>query len=126
MINDNIEIFDAKIVNFKVDYDITIESSYDNDDVLFAAYTKMREYFSDKMYIGEPLYITKIYEVLNSVDGVIATNKVDITGITGGRYSSIFMNFEEAMSRDGTFIKTPKNVILELRYAELDIKGTVR
>ena len=35
------------------------------------------------------------------------------------------MNFKEAMSQDGTFIKTPKNVIMELKFPTTDVKGVL-
>ena len=126
MLNDNIQIFDARVVNFKIEYDVTMENTFNADQILFRTKAALADYLSEHFYIGEPLYITKIYEVLNAVDGVVATNKVNVLGVTEGNYSSNYMNFGEALSRDGTYIKAPKNVILELKYPNLDIKGTVR
>jgi hypothetical protein len=36
------------------------------------------------------------------------------------------MSFDAALSRDGTFIKIPKNAIAELKFPDTDIKGTVK
>ena len=36
------------------------------------------------------------------------------------------MDFLKLKSRDGTMIVPPKNVILELKYPDLDIKGVAK
>jgi hypothetical protein len=85
----------------------------------------LREYFSDQLYIGEPIYITKLYGILGKVEGVSDVRKVEVYQKVGGSYSGTRINFDEALSRDGTYIKTPKNVIMELKFPNTDIKGTV-
>jgi len=77
-------------------------------------------------YIGEPLYLTRFYEVLNKTVGVIDVKKVSLNNKSNGKYSPISLNFNKIVSRDGTYFKVPKNVILELKYPDLDIKGTVK
>ena len=51
--------------------------------------------------------------------------KVKIFKKNGGIYSGTLFDFDEAMSMDGTYLKTPQNVIMELKYPDLDIKGTM-
>ena len=70
--------------------------------------------------------MTRIYQRLNDVEGVIDVKSVKIENKNSGDYSTVVMNFDNAMSRDGTYIKVPKNVICELKFPELDIKGTVK
>jgi len=36
------------------------------------------------------------------------------------------MDLDKILSKDGTYLKTPDNVILELKFPELDIKGTAK
>jgi len=124
--NDTVELKDALIVNYTVDFSITYDRAYDPNVVLFRCVQRVQEHTSEVGYIGEPLYITRIYEILNKLDGVIDVKKVTIKNKTGGKYSSTTMNLKNATSRDGTYIKVPKNVILELKYPSTDIKGTVR
>ena len=126
MLNDVIDIHDAKIVNFAVDFSVMVDKTYNTDSVLFSCVNSLRRYFSETFYIGEPLYIAYLYENLNDVDGVISVNKVNVENKNGGQYSPIYMDFERELSRDGTYIKVPKNVILELKYPDLDIKGTAK
>ena len=68
----------------------------------------------------------RIYNVLNAATGIIDVKKVKLVPKTGGVYSSDYLEFDDIMSRDGTYIMTPKNVILELKYPLLDIKGVIK
>jgi hypothetical protein len=86
---------------------------------------RLKEYFADQLYIGETVYITRLYSILGKVEGVADVKKVSVNQKYGGIYSSIRMDFDEAMSQDGSYIMTPKNVIMELKYPDADIKGTL-
>lgn len=125
-LNDQIEIYDTKIVNFGIEFVIMMDKRFSHDVVLQQCVDEMKTLFSDKLYIGEPLYITRIYEKLNRVDGVVDVRKVMIKNKTGGIYSTISMDLDKILAKDGTYYKTPDNVILELKYPDTDIKGTVK
>ena len=124
-LNDVVDIYDAKIVNFGVDFKVSIEPRFSNENILSRCNTAIRDYFSNQSYIGEPIYITRLYAILSKVEGVADVKKVNIYPKTGSNYSMVRMNFKEAMSQDGTFIKTPKNVIMELKFPATDIKGVL-
>ncbi len=125
-LNDKIEIIDPKIINFSVDFSVVVDQRYSSDSVVFQCVEELKTYFSETFYIGEPIYITKIYDRLNRVEGVDDTRKVKIHNKAGGNYSNISLNFDKILSKDGTFIKTPKNSIMELKYPNLDIKGMAK
>ena len=82
--------------------------------------------FSDKLYIGEPLYVANIYKDLNKLDGVIDVQNVVFNIKNATNYASSPISLDELMSNDGTFLKTPKNAILEIKFPNLDIKGIAR
>ena len=103
-----------------------MDKRFDNDAVLSECIEDLKEYFSEVSYIGEPIYLTRIYERLNNVEGVIDVKNVKIENLSNGLYSPARLNFENAISRDGTFIKMPQNAIAELKFPNLDIKGTVK
>ena len=63
---------------------------------------------------------------MNKVTGVVDVKKVMIKNKTGSNYSSVSLDFNKIASKDGTFYKVPKNVILEMKYPKFDIKGTVK
>ena len=60
------------------------------------------------------------------LDGVVDVKKVKVFNKTGGSYSTFQLNFDEIMSRDGTYLKVPDNVILELKKPDSDIRGVAR
>ena len=124
-LNDVIDLFDAKIVNFGIDFKVTIDHRFSRFDIVGRCVTRLKEYFSNQLYIGEPVYITRLYSVLSKVEGVSDVKKVNVYQKFGGNYSSTRINFSEALSKDGTYIQTPQNVIMELKYPNQDIKGNL-
>jgi hypothetical protein len=82
--------------------------------------------FSDKMYIGEPLYVANIYKELNKLEGIIDVQNVIFNIKNAANYASSPVSLQELMSSDGTFLKTPKNAVLEIKFPNLDIKGIAR
>lgn len=124
-LNDVIDIYDAKIVNFGVDFKVTIDARFANENVLSRCNAAIRDHFSNQSYVGEPIYITRLYSILSKVEGVADVKRVNVYPKTGGDYSMVRMDFKEALSQDGTFIKTPKNVIMELKYPNRDVKGVL-
>ena len=75
------------------------------------------------MYIGEPFYITNVYNTINKVDGVVDTKNVRVYLRTGTGYNTAPISIEQLKSVDGTFLKAPKNVIFEIKDFNSDIRG---
>jgi len=86
--------------------------------------SRLRDLFSEKLYIGEPLYINKIYNTINKTIGIVDTVKVNVEIKTGANYNNLPINIEDILSKDGSYIKTPKNCVLEIKFLNDDIKGT--
>lgn len=126
MMNDVVDIMDAKVVNFSVDFTIRVDQRFDATSVLADCIQQLQNYFQEVSYIGEPIYITRIYQQLNDIDGVTEASDIKLENLTGGNYSVTVLNFDDALSRDGTFIKMPQNAIAELKFPNSDIKGTVK
>tara|TARA_R100001443_G_scaffold105046_1_gene113946 strand:+ start:56 stop:439 length:384 start_codon:yes stop_codon:yes gene_type:complete len=126
MLNDSIDIFDAKIINIGMTYKITVDPQKDKYSTIAAVNAKIiKELTRNKMFIGEPLYISQIYNIINSVDGVIDAKSVKFENKNSGNYSATYVNMDELYSSDGMYLKTPKNAVLEIKYPENDIKGIV-
>ena len=75
------------------------------------------------MYIGEALYITDIYNLINKTPGVTDTTSVSVLDKFGDAYSTTSLTAESMKSNDGTYIKAPRNVIFEIKYPAQDIQG---
>ena len=78
------------------------------------------------MYIGEPFKISEIYNKINKTKGVIDTLKVTAKVLNTDGYSSAGnVHMDDILSPDGSYINTPKNCILEIKYPNKDIRGFV-
>ena len=124
-LNDTVEIYDTKILNFAVEFIAVSDKRYSSNDILNTCISRLKAYFSETFYIGEPLYINRIYDVLNKIEGVVDVKTVNITSKSNGNYSSTQINLKDIISKDGTFYNIPKNCIFELKYPNNDIKGTI-
>lgn len=124
-LNDVVDIYDAKIVNFGIDFKVSLDTRYSNEDVLTRCNSALRDHFSNQLYIGEPIYITRLYSILSKVDGVSDVKRVNVYQKTGADYSPVRINLKEALSQDGSYIATPKNAIMELKFPSRDIKGVL-
>jgi phage-related baseplate assembly protein len=125
-VNDQIEIMNPKIINFGIDFVVMTDKRFSQNSVLTECVEEIKALFSDKLYIGEPIYLSRIYERMNRIDGVVDVRKVTLYNKNDGSYSSVFLDFDKVLSRDGTYIETPKNAIMELKFPDLDIKGTAK
>tara|TARA_Y100000114_G_scaffold31134_2_gene26747 strand:+ start:5906 stop:7705 length:1800 start_codon:yes stop_codon:yes gene_type:complete len=125
-LNDQIEIYDPKVINLQIEFTVMVDKKFSKDAVLVECIEEVKQLYADKFYIGEPLYITRIYSILNRVDGVLDVRKVKIENKTGGVYSDVSLDMDKILSKDGTFYHTPNNSILELKFPDNDIKGIAK
>lgn len=125
MMTDQIDVFDARIINIGFNYKYTIEAGYSKTQVQAAVNTALANLFAEKLYIGEPVYITKIYQTINRVQGVVDTIKVDAVLKQTGNYSNLGLLIDDVLSKDGTYLKCPKNCVFEIKFPDQDLKGTI-
>ena len=130
MINDTIDILDAFIINFGIEFVITPAVGVDKYDVLQACVEQLKDRYNNHLYIGEPIHVTDIFTELNKVRGVLEIAKVKIVNKSGTgaatSYSGVQFDINDNMSPDGTYIIIPKNAVAELKYSSVDIKGKIR
>jgi len=127
LLNDSVDIFDAKIVNVKIDFIAVAESGYDRASVLARLKRQLAKYLRDNQNdIGEPIYVTRLINAANEVDGVADIVRMDVARKTGANYSSTVYNVDSNYSSDGRKIFIPKNVIWEVKFPLQDINGEVR
>jgi hypothetical protein len=126
MLNDNIDIYDAKIINIGFDYEIIVDPTKDKTLILNQVQQRLGIELSDKMYIGEPFYLTNIFNIINKVDGVVDTTKVTPILKTGTGYSSAPVGIDDMKSEDGTYLKAPRNVIFEIKNFNTDVRGSAK
>ena len=126
MINDSVDILDAKVVNLGVNFEVLARSGANKTIVLQRCVTALQTYFNDLYDMGEDLSTSDIYRILNSVTGVVDTTSVKIIQKLGTGYSTTKFNVKNNTSTDGRFVRAPKNVIFEVKYPTSDIQGTAK
>ena len=126
MVNDTIDILDAKIVNIGIMFTIVSQGESNKHTVLRRAENALRKEFMSIGDISEAISISEIYRILNQISGVSDTVDVTIVRKSGGAYSPISFNVEEHMSFDGRYLIAPEDVVYEIRFLDADIQGTVR
>ena len=102
------------------------DNRYDTTGVLSNAVDRVKKIYSNTLYIGEPIYVNDIYNILSKTEGVIDVKEVKIINKSsndGVGYGSLPFIMKDVKSSDGTYYKAPKNVIFELRYPNDDITG---
>ncbi len=126
MINDTIDIRDARIVNFGINFSIVADYEENKYDVISLATSRLRNYFLNQQYdIREPIYVVDIYKELQRVPGVVDVVDVQILHRQGGLYSETDFNFQNKLSIDGRYLNGDVDTIFELKYPNTDIQGSV-
>ncbi len=125
MINDTIDILNARILNISIDFSIVADQETNKFDILASCITKLKERFAVLPDIGEAFYITDIYKIINDVDGVVDTKGVTVKQKTGARYADLGFNIRDNMSSDGRYFVVPEDVIVEIKFPLQDIKGVI-
>ena len=128
MINDTIDILDAKILNLKLDFVVFGEDGVNQYDLLSSCVTSLISLYDERGHFGiaEPLSISEIYRTLNAVPGVVDTFDVTVSLATGTGYSDVFLDVENFVTSDGQKLIVPEDFIIEIKDLVKDIKGSVR
>lgn len=125
MVNDTIDILDAKIVNLSIKFSIVADMEADNAEVLRNCISALEIEYSKTKFIGEAFFISDIYSILKNVQGVNDVKNVKVEQKNGVDYSDVFFDVNRFMSRDGRYIEAPKNIIFEIKFPRSDIYGEV-
>jgi len=125
LINDTVDILDARIVNIQINFEIVVSEPYNKFEVLADCTNAITQEFSTPMQIGQAVSYTSVYTILNKIEGVSDVTNVKIKQKTGQQYASATMNLDVLTSIDGKKIVPPENVVFELKFPETDIIGSV-
>ena len=125
MINDTIDIIDAKILNIGIDFAIIADLQSEKFETLNACIASLKSYFTQTREIGESIFLSDIAQTIKEVKGVVDVVDVRVINKSGDPYPGIVFDLYKNLSPDGRFIEIPENVIFELRYPSSDLKGVV-
>ena len=128
MITDAINIKDAFYINIGVNFDITVQSGYNNNDVITNCINVLKDHFNiEKWQINQPIILSDINSKLLQVQGVQSIvkleiiNKQDSNGITYSQYGYDIAG----ATKNGNIYPSLDPSIFEIRYPNTDIQGRV-
>ena len=127
IIGDNIEIRDAFIVNFAVNFEIIVLPEYNNNEVLLNCVNELSNYFdSSKWQINQPIMLRDLYINLDKIKGVQTVKDIKLTNKAGtsSGYSQYSYDFEGATQNQVIYPSLDPS-IFELKFPQTDIKGKV-
>ena len=128
LIADAIDILDAQIINIGIDFEIAADPNFNKEAVLKQCIENVGNYFNiENFQIEESILISDITNLIYNVTGVTSVTDVKMRNITGNvgqrSYSNNAYNVV-ANIRKGILFPPPGG-IFEVKYPNLDIRGTV-
>tara|TARA_Y100000592_G_scaffold101146_1_gene185990 strand:+ start:4001 stop:5887 length:1887 start_codon:yes stop_codon:yes gene_type:complete len=127
MLTDAINIKDAFVINFRLDFEITVFKNYNNQNVLLQCITNLKDHFDiTKWQINQPILISDVKNLIGGVKGVQTVENVFFTNVSGesSGYSKYKFSLETA-TRNGVIYPSLDPSIFEIKYLDNDIKGRV-
>ena len=125
MITDAINIKNGFYINIGLNFEITVDPSYNNNELLAACISQLKNYFNiDAWQINQPIIISEINSLLIQVPGVRSVPKIEITNKQGGNYSQYGYDIISA-TRNGIIYPSVDPSIFEIRFPDNDINGRI-
>lgn len=127
ILTDAVNILNAFIVNIGIEFEITVNSNYNSNEVLLLCINELKEYFSiDKWQINQPIIMSDVMNILGNVDGVQSVVDLDFKNLfnTADNYSGNVYDLESA-TKQGIIYPPLDPAIFEIKFLNKDIKGRV-
>ncbi len=127
MLTDAVNIKNAFVINFKLDFEITVFKNYSNQRVLLECITELQNYFDiDKWQINQPILISEVKNLIGGIEGVQTVEKTVFENVSGTEigYSQYKYGFSKATKNEVIYPSMDPS-IFELKYPNTDIKGRV-
>ena len=127
MLTDAINIKDAFVINFGIDFEITTFKNYNNQEVLLNCIAELQNYFNiDRWQINQPIIQSEIDNLIGAVIGVQTVEMVKLKNLNSEDlgYSKYRYDFKGA-TRKGVIYPSLDPSIFEIKYPNSDINGRV-
>ncbi len=126
-LTDAINIKDAFIINFGLEFEVTTYKNYNNQEVILQCITELKDFFLiDRWQVNQPIIIAEVKNRIAGVLGVQTVEEVEFTNISGvvSGYSQYKYDLEHATQK-GVIYPSLDPSIFEIKYPDVDIKGRV-
>ena len=126
MVNDTIDVLNGKIINIGIKFRVIADLEVNKYELLQTCTDKLiRRFLNIKFEIGEAIYISEIYKLLNEVPGVVDTTNVELINRAGGVYSNYVYDVDANLSEDGRYLMIPEDAAAEILLPTTDISGVI-
>jgi len=127
MLTDAINIKDAFIINIGLEFEISVLSNYNSNEVLLNCINELKTYFDvDRWQINQPIIKSEVQQLIGRVPGVLSIINVyfknkfdDALGYSGNIYDLA------AATRNGVIYPSLDPSIFEVKFPNQDIRGRV-
>jgi hypothetical protein len=129
MISDAIDILDGRIVNLQINYDITVDPTYNRQLVLQNVQGKLTEYFKvGNFQMDQPLILDDVRNIIYNNVGVLAVRGITAVNATGTiadrTYSNVRYDITTNLINNSILIPPPGGMF-EIKYVNFDLVGRV-
>jgi hypothetical protein len=124
IIPDAIDILDVSVINFKVEYQISVDNNQNRLLVLQNVNKKLKKYFNTNNFqIDQVLNLSEIQNIIFNNLGVLSVQFIRLTNMVGTQgeknYSSVSYNFTTNTNKN--LVIPPPGGMFELKYPDDDI-----
>jgi hypothetical protein len=135
MINDYIEISNAKIINLGFEIDLVIDKQFPQGQIITETINTIKDYFDvSKWNLGEDIYLGQLLETINNISGVLNVVEIRVYNKVGGaNYSAseISQPYIDDETRQIDLLGEYKlfgesNAMFEIKRPDNDIKVRVK
>lgn len=126
LVTDAIDVLDAKIVNLKFTFDISVDPSLNQENILSKILQNLvQEFQITNFSIDQPIVLSDIENLIYATPGVISIIDKKFENLSGNvdnrNYSNISFNVKES-TRKG-ILYPPEGGIFEFKFLDFDIIG---
>lgn len=127
ILTDAVNIKDAFIINIGVQFEISVLSNYNSNEVLLNCINNLKDYFNvDRWQINQPIIKSEVLNLLGNVKGVQNVINVTFNNLyeTSSNYSGNAYDLAAA-TKNGVIYPSLDPSIFEVKFPNQDIKGRV-
>ena len=127
ILTDAINIKDAFIINLGINFEITVLTNYNSNEVLLKCVNALKEYFNiDRWQVNQPIIKSAITNIIGNVQGVqtVVATKIRNLYESDNGYSGNVYDLDAA-TKNGIIYPSLDPSIFEVKYPNQDIRGRV-
>ena len=129
LISDSIDILDAKIINLRFKFEISVDPSLNKNIIGQQVISSLKRVFNIKNFnIDQPINKSDIINTIFSIPGILSVDSISFLKpipFPERVYSTFDFDVESNTARNSLIIPPPGG-IFEIKYPDFDIEGVVR